>query len=564
MIEIITKDGISLDLSPDAEFEIEIENPMLDDSHIPVPFSTAISFLPTLTNKKVFGYIGAMMLEPSVKKIPATIFSGGIPLISGTLIYDGIENKTLNYTFSAKNVEQEFGGYIHEVAPIPIIGDNYPPTKVLEPLLNQIKDDFIVKDFTVPMIVNANEVAKEDAYLVGTVDGVASDIKYRNYYWDIYASISPVVMVSAILRNINIEVNETQISDLFNTIGILALHREIGHPTGFIRYGSHIFLDIKRLLPECTMEDLLNNVLKIICGSIFLNKDSYVLFGNSELLESKDIYDWDDKVSDVYSLSSEEGMLYDFGYKEESTGNDNFDKTQELASADNYQKIIEAVTGKEEYVAIKRTDTGCVYSGKTRIHERTSRPSGTIQTNYPYFDVIYRADSISSKESDEGMSTYNARSDFKLVKCIPVRTTNISDRLISERDSVCPVIEFPKLDGSRPKDVYVGIVSHNQFTDSGRIFTQNGSPMYADEINSGLSLLPDEVYDKYHRTFAEWISKDKQLISAEFNLSAAEISNFRIWKKVMIRSRLFVIKKATVTLQAKSDAVSFRCDLLSL
>ena len=43
MIRIITGEGVSLDLDPSAEFEVEYENPMLDDSHIPVPFSTAVT-----------------------------------------------------------------------------------------------------------------------------------------------------------------------------------------------------------------------------------------------------------------------------------------------------------------------------------------------------------------------------------------------------------------------------------------------------------------------------------------------------------------------------------------
>ena len=43
MIEIILEDGTSLDLKKDWEFEITLEQPMLDDSHIPIPYSTSIA-----------------------------------------------------------------------------------------------------------------------------------------------------------------------------------------------------------------------------------------------------------------------------------------------------------------------------------------------------------------------------------------------------------------------------------------------------------------------------------------------------------------------------------------
>ena len=105
MIEIITRSGISLDLAPDALFELELENPMLADEHIPVAYTTSISFLPTLKNRQVFGYISAMMLEPQVKELSVSIQVQGIPLFFGTLIYDSIENGDVNYTFSGRNLD---------------------------------------------------------------------------------------------------------------------------------------------------------------------------------------------------------------------------------------------------------------------------------------------------------------------------------------------------------------------------------------------------------------------------------------------------------------------------
>ena len=73
MIEIITDAGISLDLDPAGAFEIEIEQPLLDDTHIPIPYSTSISFLPTAKNKDVFGFMDAMMMTPTVTEISATV-----------------------------------------------------------------------------------------------------------------------------------------------------------------------------------------------------------------------------------------------------------------------------------------------------------------------------------------------------------------------------------------------------------------------------------------------------------------------------------------------------------
>lgn len=69
MVDILTSTGILLDISPDAEFDLTIENPIFSDERISAPWSTDIAFLPTLRNKRAFGYMGALMSAPSVTEL---------------------------------------------------------------------------------------------------------------------------------------------------------------------------------------------------------------------------------------------------------------------------------------------------------------------------------------------------------------------------------------------------------------------------------------------------------------------------------------------------------------
>ena len=107
MVRILTKDYTELDLTKGFEFQIEMENPMLDEEHIPSAFSTQISFPPSPMNRKVFGYTPAMFLAPNVKRLEASVWIGGVPFVTGTLVYDGIEDGSLMYTFTEKVVELE-------------------------------------------------------------------------------------------------------------------------------------------------------------------------------------------------------------------------------------------------------------------------------------------------------------------------------------------------------------------------------------------------------------------------------------------------------------------------
>lgn len=105
MVRILTKDYTELDLTKGYEFQIEMENPMLDKEHIPSAFSTQISFPPSEANRKVFGYTPAMFLAPDVKRLEASVWIGGVPFVSGALVYDGIEDGCLMYTFTEKVAE---------------------------------------------------------------------------------------------------------------------------------------------------------------------------------------------------------------------------------------------------------------------------------------------------------------------------------------------------------------------------------------------------------------------------------------------------------------------------
>ena len=114
MISIYEKASrLRLDMDPDSTFEITHEQPMLDTTHTPVPFSTSISFPLSERNKLVFGFIGgAMLLEPSVKSLEVEIHIGGLKMLSGILLYEGFEDGQLKYAFSGRNLEEDWNAKV--------------------------------------------------------------------------------------------------------------------------------------------------------------------------------------------------------------------------------------------------------------------------------------------------------------------------------------------------------------------------------------------------------------------------------------------------------------------
>ena len=198
MVRILTKDFTELDLTKGFEFQIEMENPMLEEDHIPSAFSTQISFPPSPVNRRVFGYTPAMFLAPNVKRLEASVWIGGVPFVSGTLVYDGIEDGCLMYTFTEKVVELEGKIWDQEILEFDV--RNGVPSSDL---------------FSTPLLIRKSGVALHP--YEGTIRSLGPQdttkrtyqTKYLNYVSSYetfdYSTFTPAVRVSTIMRNLPVD-----------------------------------------------------------------------------------------------------------------------------------------------------------------------------------------------------------------------------------------------------------------------------------------------------------------------------------------------------------------------
>lgn len=569
MIRIVTKNGVSLDLSPDTEFEISIENPMLEDSHIPVPFSTAISFQPSPTNNEAFDYIDAMMLEPVVKSLEATIYSGGMPLISGALIYDGVDDGKLNYTFSSKSVEEQLDIYIHEVKGLTNATGSVKGTGKAFDLIEQSREGGRALDFGTPMIVCKQHVLKNEVPMEMNApyeQEIEPKVKYRNWVGAKNSPVAPAVRIKSILAPcLSIVRVDDTIERLFDSLAVIAFYAPEGTWGGFRKETAAIVrLDIADMLPECKANELLVNTLKVLCASLYRDGDSgYVMLSNSGILQSREFLNWDDKISDIYSLSDQDAKQYIFGYQDYDNGNSfNPDKEIEIEGYIGMKDLIShRYIDDNDYVYLRDDMTKDVFS------QDPKRQLADIIDQY-----------TGETESTAADSSFDAKTDFRLVKCVPVwaRWMPANGGFGSEY-RICPRVEFPAMDNTRPKNIYIGTLVHNQLTDKGQI--PYGTKLYHDEEedifneedypesdpnwNTGLSIIPGDLLNGIHKDFAEWIGQEHMVVSADLNLSDEDIANFRIWKKVLIRHRPFIVKKLTLTLSAASDHIACRGEFIS-
>lgn len=580
MIRILTDKGVSLDIDPSAEFEIEYENPMLDDSHMPVPYSTAVALLSSATNCKALGYFPSMMLEPTTKNIPVTIEVGGIPLFSGALTYDSIEDGKLNYTFSGRDMEAEWSKKIWQLDIFSYKGAN------VGNVINDVVNGNI-SGVSAPLMVNPSSVAdsvyKDDS---GKTNRVDVNAKYLNcpliitdegisaYGIFAYSGFTPVIDIDRILAAFP-DVWSARPS--FSPLAIVGrypssvLHYKIRQIDGGASAAeqarpsySEGNYNLAETLPDITMAELVKNLAKIHCAAVYYDGDKlkYVRF-NDVLTASPE--DWSGKISDEYSLDKEDVCQYTFGFADDDSSGYGSSSLTEATIADEVPMVaglskVLAAAGAGDYTAVQEAFTGDVFSGKFIY----------FRGNKVYLEdmVFHNTKSRESEVPGSDASSFDAKSDFTPVRTIPeVLYKGTPSSSYSPIYRVAPLVAQITSDSDRDSKVYVGYVYGGQMSDSGYTLGSDGKDLFCGSPLTKLdypSLMSvDDLWMEYHENFATWLSSERQCVTADLNLSLFDICNFRMYRLVYFNARRWVVRKLTLTFNVNSDSVSARGEFLS-
>lgn len=565
MIKIITEDGISLDLAPDAEFAIEYNNPMFEDDRIPVPFSTSIALLPSATNCKVFQYLPALKLEPAVKKLAASIVFNGIPFLTGILIYDGIEEGNLNYTFAGRDLEEEWGKKIYELRMSSSYGVD--SNQFCWPLLvNKDETGYFVKD--------CDNLDKSDTYN-NQRQYVESNVKYHNFPFGDNPRRTPAIYASAITDRVELDSDE-DIKELYQHIAVL------GNGSGRAgRYmvGHHMFTTFAGYLPDITIVEFVQGICRMFCAAVFEDGGRIIMKSIHSILGSNAGEDWSSKVSDDFSSGIEECCGYKFGYENSGEDSVNCDSASIDLFKQSKTPLFVTLWIAEQPATLgilpyKIKSTGDIVSVCTwGVNYDIGGSSGKAAVAAA--DIVFQ-NNIAKENVVSDADTVDNSCPFNLVKSVPsILTRPKSQGALLQRCSMAAITEPINEEAERRADVYVGLVVNGQMTDSGHALSSRTMDVpitgnSEDEdicltLSSGerASLRPDWLYEHFHERYAQWLATDRQVITCDVNLNEFDLLSFRMYNKVRLHGRDFFVKKLSVTLRAGSEALECSADFIS-
>lgn len=559
MIEIIVN-GTSLDLDPECSFEIEMEQPMFNADHTPVPYSTSISFMPSAKNCGVFGYLPAMLWEPRVKRMQAEIFAGGILLLSGCLVYEGCDDGKISYNFAAKSVNDILSNDISALLGDLSVGNGQ--TGIQEAKSAQGGNGEIV---AAPPFINKEAVTDiiYESYPAGDAEPVGISVRYHNWPFAFNQIFTPAISAQSLIqrslgRSITID---NDIEKTLKHLYIIGLYKP--DATSYITGFANASIPIKDTLPVMTQSDLLRNVLRMFGAFVFIDGKEYVMRTGSSILENGKILDWDSKIADKASIAIEKAQGYSLGYSNES--DDTYDASNlkedisdgDILTAGTMSEVLGSFN-EEDYTAVMHERTGDVFSGKEQVINKQG-----LSIEYLIDNTRHNIPSVKSEDGFD--SIFDSNIEFELVRCVPDK---LYDSYVKGNSEVmAPIIEPAAIGEERGSKIYAGLIIEGQMCDKGIVMTRDNVPIDDPvfvEKDYNMSLAPESLYDRHHKIFAQWLAKDRQTVTVDLSLSPLEISAFRMYHKVYFRGRQWLVKKLSITFAVRSDIPEVRGEFVAV
>ena len=572
MVEFITPEGEHVDVVPNQELSLSIENAMFSNDRIPVAWSTDVELPVSPTNSILFGYIGAMLLPEQHREINVSMYIDAIPAMTGKLKLTGASEGKLQASFVGVSIEDSLSGNLQD-APFArwefggaVAGQRPLFDEIMEGAAQNTRDDFAL-----PLMVRDSEKDTADNYVansqIGAIEYEDFGIKYLNS--PKYNFVTPVVKLAYILRTVfsDIRIDESY-PEYFEKIGIVAPYRRNSAPTLDGRYNLPIdgpfnfVLDLADAMPDVSLEDFVKNLLAAFCATIFIHRGGIQIKSNQSIIQDSSFVDWSNKVSDGAEVEFKDGQNYEYGFSNVSDDDLNADIAD-------FNTIADCLAAPDD-TFVRCLETGDVYR---KIQRPYITESGS-QTLYANGLDLARQDSMiplpQDSQSGSDLDTFSATSNWVPIKCIPY-VFNYTVGIRNERDGVMlPIVENPTVGGTRPTTVQFGLLQTGiagqeyvpvaQFTSNGYIGTTFGHFSPADPP---LNLIGDNgLYERFHKGFQSWLGKDKTVYKVDINLSAADIANLQMWKKVMLYNRLFFIKSLSITMNTTKNYIRTQADFV--
>lgn len=568
MIEIITDSGISLDLVPDQDITMTIENPLLSADRIPVAWTTDFELAPSQKNFSLFKFVPGLYVIPNITSVNASISINSIPIVSGKLEFTSFTASSFSVSFAGVSIEDSLKGTLNEA---PMEKWNFGTMVASADI--QRYNDVIGKarlnersEFTLPTLVRESLVDEPDYSSPKEPEQTQLKwaTKYANNLQGYY--VIPVLRLKYILATVFSDCNiDSDYNELISNIGIVAPYRKNGSVDDYEHggldkddYGNYE-LDLASGLPSVPVVDFVKDILSTVCATIFVSSQGKAMISNKSIMRSTEFVDWTSKVADEWSVTWEDGMDYEYGYS-------SIPEPKEIVGEIVDCRTINGCFNAAEGATVRHTPTQDIYS-VLYVNTTIAEIRGDTWTGLkPVLSVVEQGKMFTPTAPENSQrDVYSAKSGLIPVKTKPQMYYKYrGNEMWWNYAYVAPIVSFPKTGGDRSTDVYFGI---SYYDDTGSMNFASSSILSSNGVygkgedgweENALSVKMQEddgIYNLFHKEFAEWLNKDKSPYSVPLNLNAFDIQGLQLWRKVMLKHQLFYIKTLSISINTSSSII---------
>lgn len=592
--------GQFLQLADDFQVDLIIENPLLLQDRIPVPYTTSFDVVLSPTNKK-------LLSEPSrVNKTNRTFYfdnaelgQGAFPMYKGTLIVREIGARLSANFEAAVNLDQlrknlneldlgrvEFGvgGYTMRTNPQWAVGMPGPtvdlPMAIYKAFWEDVHDGN--RDYTAgPIRQSGNEYPSQFfgsdlfylnalagqnlffnhwSFTEGNVIGIEQDLnfEYTKYAHAVmYPQLRAAYLIE-VLTGITPGANPYRSNELQKLV--LTSHFHPSFRDDLVRKwmgilvdndypasgdpSEMLFIDLASYQPAYPANEVFKSLLNIACATLFRFKDQFQLKLNKDIIADPSFSDWDKLLSSKLILTHEQALNYAYGY----------DAFREDTVPVDPEFVLSNISDLPGSNVNQDTQEQVFYITNTKqliLKKLKPKVNSTDPDEYIY---EVRHSGLQGSGTQEG---YQIGSRLSPLKMEP--TTHPSSYLNTQLPP--DILQYVgRYEGSRDLQYVPHIMLyHGRQTNPMASNTLTPYLAYHNYSIGGtrlgnLSLAwegDDGLISNFHSEFKAWIESDKLQGSGQFLLNPSVIRNLDLSKKVNVRNKLWWIRKVTVPINKK-------------
>ena len=417
MVEFVSSGGVVVDLKPNQDLALTLENAFLSSDHIPVAWTTDAEASRSEKNCRLFGYPDAMLFPFQHKEINVEMRINSIPVMLGKLKLIGPTQNALKVSFSGVSIEDSLMGSLVD-APLnkwefgSLAGDRTLFNEVISGAQQNTREDFAL-----PLMIRESEKDTADDYiansLIGSIPYESWAVKYLNSPKCCY--VTPVVKLKYILQTVFADcMIDEAYSEYLNNLGIIAPYRRTA---GYSLDGTYnlpydkplnFILDLADSMPDVTVVDFVKDLLSIFCATLYVTKYGKQMISNNAIIQNMDYDDWSGKVADDMEQEFEDGQSYEYGF----TG---VADSEIIGTITDCQSIGDCLNSDEGTI-VRCLATGDIYK-KIKRPYIAGHDSGTYYVNG--LEIIRQEGMLTQETADKSLDTYSATSGWVPVKSLP-------------------------------------------------------------------------------------------------------------------------------------------------